>query len=39
MISKDRIKERINELESMLDANEEIYHSLDSYDYYENEIK
>ena len=39
MIGKDKIKERINELESMLDANEEIYHSLNSYDYYENETK
>ena len=39
MIGKDKIKERINELESMLDANEEFYHSLNSDDYYENETK
>lgn len=39
MISKDKIKKRINELESMLDTNEEIFYSLNSDDYYENETK
>lgn len=39
MISKDEIKERINELESMLDTNEEFYHSLNSDDYCENKTK
>lgn len=39
MISKDKIKERINELESILDGNEKLFHSLNSDNYYENEIK
>ena len=39
MISEDKIKERINELESLLDANEELFHSLNSDNYYENETK
>ena len=39
MISEDKIKGRINELESILDSNEELFHSLNSYNYYENEIK
>ena len=39
MISEDKIKERINELESILDSNEELFHSLNSYNYYENETK
>ena len=39
MIGEDKIKGRINELESILDSNEELFHSLNSYNYYENEIK
>ena len=39
MISEDKIKGRINELESILDSNEKLFYSLNSYNYYENEIK
>ena len=38
MIGEDKIKGRINELESILDSNEELFHSLNSYNYYENEV-
>ena len=39
MIGEDKIKGRINELESILDSNEKLFYSLNSYNYYENEIK
>ena len=39
MIGEDKIKGRINELEYILDSNEELFHSLSRYNYYENETK